>query len=269
MKKFIPFFVCALLLVACERNKESLETQQLTATEVTYLTEAHTDSLYLHFEIEVPTLLHNDTATAHIQNSLTEHLFGSSYTAMPMEQAMKAYMRVLQADYMDNNASLKAEADEEEDEELAGFSAFCNNNEITARVMGVVGNVLSYGIEQYIYMGGAHGINNRWFYNYDSRTGYALTEADFFVPNYQASLTALLHQNLIAQEEECDSEKELASLGYYLSEIVPNNNFYITEEGFHYVFNPYDIAPYVMGDTEILVKMEQLADLLIPTNPLH
>jgi hypothetical protein len=46
--------------------------------------------------------------------------------------------------------------------------------------------------------------------------------------------------------------------------IVPNGNFYITHESINYVFNPYDIAPYAVGQTEIDILFADLKEILKP-----
>jgi len=48
--------------------------------------------------------------------------------------------------------------------------------------------------------------------------------------------------------------------------IKPNENFYITDESINYVFNPYEIAPYYMGQTEVVIPFYRLKDILKPNS---
>ena len=42
---------------------------------------------------------------------------------------------------------------------------------------------------------------------------------------------------------------------FWLQQLIPNGNFAITEDGIFYQFNPYDIAPYAVGSTRLLVSI--------------
>lgn len=53
----------------------------------------------------------------------------------------------------------------------------------------------------------------------------------------------MLVEALIHQTENADTERELRKLGYSVEDIVPNDNFFVSEEGITYVYMPYEIAP--------------------------
>jgi hypothetical protein len=66
-----------------------------------------------------------------------------------------------------------------------------------------------------------------------------------------------------------ESVADLNVFNFYEDQIVPNNNFYITPEGIVYVYNPYDIAPYSMGQTSVLLTFEKLKPILKKNNPIE
>lgn len=265
MRKLFPLVLTVLLFAACNK-KTSVETEQFTAYDVTYLTDAGTDSLLISFEIEFPVAFADDSVLVLVQQSLVGKLLGERYAELPLEEAMQAFISMYQTEYVNNNRDLKEQlAEEYQGEDGAGVPFFCEEDRLAARVVALTGHIFSYGIEQYVYMGGAHGISNRFFYNYDLRTGVLLTEADLFLPDYVQPLTQLLRDNLVAQNDAFESEADLMQSYYQLDKIVPNNNFYITSEGMTWLFNPYDIAAYVYGETEIFVPFAQLQPLLQPS----
>lgn len=51
-----------------------------------------------------------------------------------------------------------------------------------------------------------------------------------------------------------------------LDAIKPNGNFYITDESINYVFNPYEIAPYYMGQTEVTIPFARIRNILKPNS---
>ena len=130
--------------------------------------------------------------------------------------------------------------------------------------MGEVKGILSYCVERYVYTGGAHGSNFRQFVNYNLQTGEQIDEEQLFAENYQEPLTQLLLQYMVEQNDEIALIQDLQEAGYNVDDIHPNDNFYLAEEGITYVFNPYDIAPYALGETEILIPWSALQNILKP-----
>ena len=62
------------------------------------------------------------------------------------------------------------------------------------------------------------------------------------------------------------SLRRIAHYDYWTDSIKPNGNFYITDESINYVFNPYEIAPYYMGQTEVTIPFSRIKDLLKPNS---
>ena len=72
----------------------------------------------------------------------------------------------------------------------------------------------------------------------------------------------MLVEALIHQTENADTERELRKLGYSVEDIVPNDNFFVSEEGITYVYMPYEIAPYALGRTDIFLPWSVLNSIL-------
>ena len=68
---------------------------------------------------------------------------------------------------------------------------------------------------------------------------------------------------ILTQLLEADAAKRGLKLNdFWLQQRIPNGNFAITEDGIFYQFNPYDIAPYAVGSTRLLVSKEVALPLL-------
>ncbi len=263
MKKIILYALIVLILGACSKQEQTFQTEQITFEETTYLTDEQQDSLHLLFTIEYPTLLSSDSALQPIQTDIISKLVGERYAQLPLQDALAQYADMCETEYLNNNKML-AELALIEETELGEDTHifFCEVQIYNARVERMQANILSYGIEQYIYTGGAHGVNNRFFYNYDATTGTLINESDLFTPNYQETLTILLRQNFMIQHTDAQTEEDLYQSDYDIDKIIPNNNFYLTETGLVYLFNPYEIAPYAYGETEVTLNKELIEPLL-------
>lgn len=265
MKKSFTILLAAIFLVACQ-SETKLETEQYSAEKTVYLTEQQTDSLHMSFEIEMPTMLEVDSVLPLIQHNLLRNLLGENYADMETPEAMANYMSVYETEYLSNNTQMRQEMIDNGDEDI--LPAFCEEQILSGRVLSVVSGIMSYSMEQYVYTGGAHGISNRFYFNYCLKTGKLLHDSDLFVDDATEILMQLLREQLVAQTDELQQVDELYTSYYYVDRIVPNNNFYLSEEGITYVFNPYEIAPYAYGATEIFIPKEQLLPILAAGCPL-
>ena len=115
------------------------------------------------------------------------------------------------------------------------------------------------------YEGAAHGINEQIVMNFDKETGRHLTLSDVFATGYEQQLTAVL---LKALKEKTGSE-DLAALkekGYLNAmDMFPTENFILGEETITFIYNPYEIAPYNMGSTELIIPYNDVDKILKTT----
>ena len=253
--------IACVLLVGCERN--ALQTTSLSSEQVCYLTDAQEDSLTVSIHIEYPTAIGKTDALNNIQRDLKHRLFGEAYIEMEPQQALDAYVAMLKTEYKINILPLKEDW-EKDNRDFEYAPICCEEQVLTGSVMGEVKGILSYCVERYVYTGGAHGSNFRQFVNYNLQTGEQIDEEQLFAENYQEPLTQLLLQYMVEQNDEIALIQDLQEAGYNVDDIHPNDNFYLAEEGITYVFNPYDIAPYALGETEILIPWSALQNILKP-----
>lgn len=125
-------------------------------------------------------------------------------------------------------------------------------------------NVLSYSVQHSDYTGGAHGSLSVLYYTIDLNKLTTITEESIFKPNYFKFLTSKIIERLMLKYE-VDTPEELLNEGFFdINEIAPNNNFWINNEGIHYIYNQYEIAPYSMGPIEITIPYDDINPIIIP-----
>lgn len=108
----------------------------------------------------------------------------------------------------------------------------------------------------YEYMGGAHGMSGYGFKIYDLQSGYLWTIDDVFISSKKDALTDVIKQKLIDME----LEEELFSL----DEVTVTDNIGFDGSGIYFVYNVYEIAPYVTGPIELEFSFKELSDFLTP-----
>jgi len=127
-------------------------------------------------------------------------------------------------------------------------------------------NLLTYYLLNYAYTGGAHGLETHDYTIVSIETGKTLLLNDFFIPGFETQLTKLLTQKLKVMVGIKSSEK-LSDNGFFVDDIIPNTNFYITSNGIGFVYNHYEIAPYVNGPTDIFLPFNEINNILLEEGP--
>ena len=68
-------------------------------------------------------------------------------------------------------------------------------------------------------------------------------------------------------DNRATTRKELEDLGYgSTGELAPTENFRIGQDGITFLYNVYEIAPYVMGAIEITLPYDIMSHLLDDKN---
>lgn len=264
-KKFIRLFHFAILTTcfyACGPETVKTGTQQFNKKY--YLTpDTLKGVLSVNMQVELPEKYKNTNILEIIKSDIVEKIFGSEYIQYSSEDILPRFANDMNNDYRANNLPfIKDESSEE--------IGYAYNNDYILETFSLLNDkhIFSYGVDLYVYMGGAHGITNRIYYNYNLANGTLITEADLFTNDYQAVLSHLLKQHIIADNATINSPEELDEI-YWTEHIAPNGNFYITHETINYVFNPYEIAPYVFGNIEVNIPFTEIKEILKKDNPIN
>jgi hypothetical protein len=130
-------------------------------------------------------------------------------------------------------------------------------------VVHVSSKVVSLCFSEVIYTGGAHPNSRRRYQSFDAATGRPITMDDLFVPGARRRLDTVAAA-LFRQVQDIPPEATLTEAGFWFTDgrFALNDNFAVTGEGLLFYFNPYEIASYARGPTELLLPLEKLEDLL-------
>ena len=107
------------------------------------------------------------------------------------------------------------------------------------------------------YTGGAHGMYGVVAEVYDLSTGEIVSEKDLFAPGYKGGIAKLLASALENYLADSDTDPEML-----FSMPEPNGNFSVSDDAVTWIYNPYEIAPYVMGAIELSVPWDELKPFL-------
>ncbi len=261
--KAIALISCAIVVfLASSCRQKTIRTIEKDHTERFFLSsDTSKGALSIEITIELPVCYDNNSVLDSVRNTIVANLFGVEYIKYGNDTLLSKFTNDIKSEYRLTNLPILNEMD---DKSLYSF-----NNEHILDGFSLLNdeNIYSYGINRYVFMGGAHGLNTINYFNFNLKTGKLITESDLFLKNTTPKLIELLKKRIVEQSIEDKDIEPIQSLNktdYWVDAIKPNGNFYITDESINYVFNPYEIGPYYLGITEVRLPYDRLKTILKP-----
>jgi hypothetical protein len=130
------------------------------------------------------------------------------------------------------------------------------------------GNIFCFSSTNYSFTGGAHGLQTIRYTCVDLEKNKTITLEDLFKDDYETLLTPIILEKL-AKDNNLKSPDELENNGFFdISEIKPNDNFFIDEKGITFVYNPYDIAAYAIGAPKVFIPYGDITFIIASQSPV-
>lgn len=253
MNKFVCLTAVTGLLAAAVSCTGTFTTKELVKSESFCLSEGSTDSITVDIHVVYPESGLSKSAAENISKALTTGFFGEQYAALSPEDAMERYTSDAVTEYRETNLPLLQSALEQN----LPHAVLSWENYTYGEVAGSHNDIVSYLVTKYAYTGGAHGMTVLTSLNFNKKTGTLLTEGDFFTDGYEEKLSGLLTSHL---EESLGENVDTSML--FVKEISPNGNFMVSADGVTYIYNRYEIGPYVLGDVKVTVPWNELEGLI-------
>jgi len=262
-RKFFCVTALAVAIVAGCNEGRNLETGSVERSVVAALAPGLQDSIAVTLSVEYPVSGLSAKAMEESTCNIIDLLFASaldSAYALPdsllsgrdsagVAAAADAYADLLVRYYRDTNMPFFDEGEPD--------WAFQWQSSMNGYFVGGYSHYLSYMMDGYSYTGGAHGAGVRIPMVLDSRDGHAVSEEEFFAEDSADSLAALLRSHL---REAFETEEDYDML--FIKDIVPNGNYFVTEDGVSYIYGEYEIGPYALGEITVTVPWPEAKPLL-------
>lgn len=242
--------LCLLCLQSCDQTPGTAS----LSTSATYpLTGGSEAALELKSDVEylVPASNSGAAATDSINRTIISCVFGEEYADTDLPDVMSTWAADAVGEYKSLNLPL---LEENPDASIAALSWV---EHLQGAVNSIHKGILSYTVTKYTYTGGAHGMTSETTLNFDTDNGSLIGETELFQDGYEERLSSLLSLHL---PEALQEPGDTAML--FTRDIRPNGNFRVSEAGITYIYNQYEIGPYVLGAVEVTVPWEELKDLL-------
>lgn len=164
------------------------------------------------------------------------------------------------SDLIDQYVNLRAE--------FAGYSLPWTLERLCTVLVDTSG-VISIRFEETSFLGGAHGLRIVRLASFDTYSGKRLSYGDFFRPGYESAFARIVEQEFRTARSIPDSQS-LADAGFWIEEgkFEPTENVAIGRGALILYYNPYEIAPYVMGPTEVRIPFADVNGIVRRGGPL-
>ena len=196
-----------------------------------------------------------------INHMLQGLVFGNKFATQDPQQAVRLYAnnyfsnyrKDLEPMYRDESADIGGEPND---------IWYSYEHETETKVEYYDKHLLTYRFYLEEFTGGAHPVYFTNFLNIDLRTLKQIELNDLLIGEYDEELTEMLITQLM-EDTGASTKEELEELGYgTTADIIPTENFKLTPGGISFLYNIYEIAPYVIGPVEIDLSFRQLEPIL-------
>lgn len=120
---------------------------------------------------------------------------------------------------------------------------------------------LSLVLNHYEFTGGAHGNFYAIGYSLNLDTGELITLEKLFDSDALLKITELCTVKIL-EMFEAESLSDAGLFEDYL-ELTPDQDFYLLPDALVLQFDPYEIAPYSMGNIDVVIPIENIKDFLL------
>ncbi len=122
--------------------------------------------------------------------------------------------------------------------------------------------VIGFKFREATFMGGAHPNATVSYLNYSAADSTFLNLYDIIKDENEDEFVGIA-EKIFRDSTGIESGRLLASGGYWFEEgFELNENFLIERSGLRFLFNPYEIAPYSMGELELFIGWDKFRHLM-------
>lgn len=148
------------------------------------------------------------------------------------------------------------------DFDIYSYSLFSRRIDLCDSLVYNQNSIVSITMLSQEYTGGAHGNDLLTTFNYDLERNEAITPSALFLDPKDSRIVELLLSKLMT-EFDVSTPEELEYAGIFNYQVLEiTNNFYFTDEGITFYYNPYELAAYAVGPIELFVTYSELSPFL-------
>lgn len=260
-KKPLYFIISVLVLlsltiISCKGKSEvTLASDSIVVEDAFKKSNGELCKIKTRVEISYPKDYKDKGNAEQLQRLYCKSVLHCSDTVSDMKWALNYYAKSL----ITQNSPLQVNQDKAEAEDDYD-NIDVDNFEITVKITNVYNDndVLSFCCEKVVKKNDKETSVTHRYVNLDLLLMKKITHNDLFYGNSEGQINQMLKSKLIESQNVRD-EDELYMCGYYnLSNLVITDNFYFSENGITWCYEPGVLAVPAVGETSLLLPFEEL-----------
>lgn len=268
----IIVLMCGLYSCNFKSNRSAESTTDTVAVEKVVIKEGYhllgdtaKPACNVAITLEIPVKYQQENDGARLQKILTPLVFGEEYAG---DSLFESIAQKVVASHIGAYKEIEPEYEKEMKEHGEAYS-FEWEFEYTLSPVYNRNNFFCYALSSSEYTGGAHGMYSDLYYTIDLSDWHRIVLDDIFQPGSTDQVNRVLLEELL-KSLNLSTPDSLLELGFFDTEnIVANNNFYFTDNGICWVYNPYEIACYATGQVDIEVPFSAIEMYMLPESPVR
>ena len=264
MKKLISLFIALVIFASCRNEKTNDKTTE-TISKADTLTFKY-DSVKVYSKNIAKTQSEFfDTAKATVKYPIFEN------------QDVNKYIQRRVLDYFSEKDPAIISYQEIANSFIRGYDSFFEENKNTPQSwfllidIKVLKQSSNYIAMQYIhsdYAGGAHPNTSFSYLNFNPITNREITLDSLIKPSEMPKLLSIA-ESIFRKDEKLTQTEPLTEKYFFdKGKFALAQNFYVTDEGLTFSYNPYEIKAYAYGITKLVIPFSQLKEIAKPNTIL-
>jgi len=276
MKKNYICVLCIFLfigLIACSgKSKKDATSMQFETLRMTQTLHLDNDSAKPYVKFITNMTYVKSGVKPYVKDSINKAIiattFGDEYQSMNIQQATDSFKQTYFKQFKDEVGPTYIQ-DMQENAEQTRKRWYNYTKTIKSNFIFNDADILSYRVDIDDNTGGAHGMHDAYFVNFNALTGKPFGLDDVFAGNYEPALNQLIMAEL-ERKMKVKNQKDLEDMGFFASDsLAPTDNFYITDKAICFYYNVYEIAPYAVGALDVEVPFAAVRSMMnTDHNPL-
>lgn len=197
----------------------------------------------------------DEESTEKLQQLFCQAILGATEGQSDVKEAMNYYAKSLIAQNSSHQVNEESEVYEEDYDVID-----VDNFELTIKISSVYNDkdLLSFNREETVIKNDQVTSVTHTYVNFDLQSMKKVTLGDLFLNENQVQITQMLKSKLM-EDQGAKDEDELNQLGYYnLPNLSVTNNFYFSDKGITWSYEPNVIAVPAVGETTIMLPISDL-----------
>lgn len=261
MKKFTFFTLTACFFMACSTEiDDTIIFDNVTADKVVKLSNDD-GSPVCTVHLQIATAAEKNGHKAEVVNRIIQKQL-LNMEELTMQQAADSFVNTYTTSYLRNLLPLY----NQDRADTTKRSWYEYHFVITSEARQGSKSTMAFIATTDYFEGGANSVNQRTAMNFDIQTGRLMGLNDIFMPGYENQLTAVL-QEALCEKAGASNLSSLREKGYLVGmEMFPTPNFILEDETITFIYNPSEIAPHSLGETELVIPLSNLTQILRKEN---